>query len=90
MPGNNTAAASATVLLPPVIPVHNLSVTASNVSLKLISLSGLSYTLEYKNALSDPAWLPLLPPTLGSGSTITLLDTNPPTGPSRFYRLSCQ
>ena len=90
VPGNNTATASATVLLPPIIPVHNLSVTASNVSLKLISLSGLSYTLEYKNALSDPAWLPLLPPTLGSGGTITLVDTNSPSGPSRFYRLSCQ
>jgi hypothetical protein len=58
--------------------------------LTLHSVSGLSYTLEYKNALNDPAWLSLLPPTLGSGGTITLVDTNPPSGHSRFYRLSCQ
>ncbi len=90
VPGNNTATASATVLLPPTIPVNGLSVTASNVCLSLNGVSGLSYTLEYKNALSDPAWMPLLPPTLGTGGTITLLDTNPPSGPSRFYRLSCQ
>jgi hypothetical protein len=31
-----------------------------------------------------------VPPTLGSGGTITLVDTNSPSGPSRFYRLSCQ
>ena len=90
VPGNNTTTASATVLLPPTIPVNNLSVTASNVSLTLNSVSGVSYTLEYKTALNDAAWLPLLPPTLGTGRTMTLLDTNPPSGPSRFYRLSCQ
>jgi len=89
-PANNTATASATVLLPPTIPVNTLSVTTSNVSLSLYGVPGLNYTLEYKNALSDPAWLPLLPPTRGIGGTITLLDTNPPSGPSRFYRLSCQ
>jgi uncharacterized repeat protein (TIGR01451 family) len=90
VPTNNTATASATVLLPPTIPVNNLSLTASNVSLTLDSVSGLSYTLEYKNALSDPAWLPLLPPTLGGGGTITLVDTSPPSGLSRFYRLQVQ
>ena len=68
-PANNTATASTTVLVPPTIPVNTLSVTASNVSLSLYSVPGLNYTLEYKNALSDPAWLPLLPPTRGIGGT---------------------
>ena len=89
-PGNNAATASAVVLVPPTISSDNLSVTASNASLWLNSVSGINYTLEYKNALSDLAWLTLLPPTLGTGAAITLLDTNPPSGPSRFYRVSCQ
>ena len=89
-PGNNTATALATVLMPPTIPLNNLSVTASNVSLLVNSLAGVNYTLEYKSALSDPAWVPLLPPTPGTGGPITLLDPNPPSDSSRFYRLSCQ
>ena len=89
-PGNNSATTSAVVLVPPTLTLNSLSVTASNISVQLPSVSGVYYTLEYRNALGDPAWLPLLPPILGNGGTITLLDTNAPSGPSRFYRVSCE
>jgi hypothetical protein len=44
--------------------------------------------VEYKDALSDPVWLPLQI-VLGDGTTKTVVDIN--TGrPRRFYRLSMQ
>lgn len=88
-PGNNTATAIATVVVPPTIQLGSLG-PGQNVSFSLTSAAGASYTLQYKNTLSDPAWLPIVPPTPGTGGLITLLDTNPPSGPSRFYRVSCQ
>ena len=81
-PANNTATASTTVLVPPTIPVNTLSVTASNVSLSLYSVPGLNYTLEYKNALSDPAWLPLLPPTRASAVRLRCWTQTRPPAPA--------
>jgi hypothetical protein len=50
---------------------------------------GVNYTLQYKNFLTDPSWTAIAPPVAGTGLTITLQDTNTPTLPSRFYRVSC-
>ena len=74
---------------PPTIHVPNVSITATNVSVALTSVAGVNYTLQFKNALTDPAWTSLLPVVPGNGGVITLLDPNPPSGRSRFYRLSC-
>ena len=87
--GNNTATVAATVVVPPTIPLGSLSL-GQNVSFSLNSVTGVSYTLQYKNALSDPVWLAVPPPAPGTGGPLILLDTNPPAGPSRFYRAICQ
>jgi hypothetical protein len=50
---------------------------------------GSTYTLQYKNALSDTAWTDLLPSTNGTGNPILLRDTNA-AGPRRFYRIRSQ
>jgi len=63
-------------------------VTGSNVSFSLSSITGLNYTLQYKNSLTDPTWTLLLPSVPGGG-VIQLIDTNPPALPSRFYRVLC-
>jgi hypothetical protein len=49
--------------------------------------SGRTYQVEYKNALTDPEWLPLGSPILAAGDTLTV-DEDLTDQPQRFYRLS--
>jgi len=58
-------------------------------TISLNSVTGTSYTLEYKDALADPAWNPIAPSALGTGGELLLRDTNAP-GSSRFYRVQAQ
>jgi hypothetical protein len=53
---------------------------------------GKTYQLEWTDSLASPvSWTPVLSaPVPGTGLPITLSDTNPPTAPSRFYRISSQ
>jgi hypothetical protein len=80
-------AASAAQLIP-VLPPVGLSVSGTSVAVSLQSETGLNYTLQYKDALADPAWIPVLPSVAGTGGTIILTDPAPsPSG--RLYRVSC-
>jgi len=49
------------------------------------TMNGKSYTLQFKNALSDTNWI-LLPAVTGDGGTKILTDPAPTT-PQRFYRV---
>jgi hypothetical protein len=49
------------------------------------SVGGLSHTLEYKNALSEPNWKPLTS-TMGTGEALELTDPAPPAEP-RYYHI---
>jgi len=82
----NSTPATLTVLVSPLITTT--TVVRPNVSLSFPSLTGLNYTLQYKNLLSDSNWTTLTPSTPGTGATLTLHDTNalPAT---RFYRILC-
>ena len=53
------------------------------------SLSGLTYTLVYKNALTDATWTPILPASTGTGGIVNLIDPNA-SGTKRFYRVLTQ
>jgi hypothetical protein len=53
------------------------------------SVTGVTYTLEYKNTLSDGIWTSLMPGTAGTGSPLLLTDPNPPPG-QRFYRVRAE
>jgi hypothetical protein len=76
--------------VPPFIQLNGYGSSGTNVSVSLTSVPGLSYTLEYKNSLSDSTWLPILPPISGTGNVIVLIDTNTTPVPSRFFRVSAQ
>jgi hypothetical protein len=57
------------------------------VRLAFLVESGRTYQVEYKNALTDPDWLPLGSPIPVAGDTLTVDDDL--TGqPQRFYRLT--
>lgn len=77
-----------TVLIAPTIQLGGIGANGTNVSISVNSVSGLNYRLEYKNSLTDPVWTPIAPPALGTGNSISLVDTNTPLTPTRFYRVS--
>jgi hypothetical protein len=77
------------VLVAPTINFSASALTATNVSMSVNSVTGLNYTLQYKNNLTDATWISLLPSVVGNGSGILLIDTNNPVLPSRFYRVLC-
>ncbi len=75
------------VLVSPAITTINLSRTGA--SLSFASGTGLLYTLEYKNALTNPTWTALPPSATGTGAPLVLRDTNAPVA-RRFYRVRCE
>ena len=86
---NNGSATSANVMsvtMPPTIAAAGLAVTPGNGLLISVNTSmGMTYSLAYKNALTDPAWTILPSTTLtGTGGVITLQDPAPKQA-QRFY-----
>jgi len=55
-------------------------------AMSCVSQNGFTYTLEFKNALSDPAWTAVLPGVSGNGGVLNLTDPTA-TNSSRFYRI---
>jgi hypothetical protein len=80
-----SSVASLTVLPTGTIISISLSVGAE-VSITFPSVAGVSYALEYKDSLDDPAWTALPPATTATGSVLVLQDTNTPTA-GRYYRV---
>jgi len=77
-------------MLVPVIPAVSLTAALSGGSI-LISFptqTGFSYTVSYKNNLTDPGWTPLGASVAGDGTIKTMTDS--PNNSHRFYQLSFQ
>ncbi|HEX3800769.1 MAG TPA: immunoglobulin domain-containing protein [Verrucomicrobiae bacterium] len=83
---NLAGAATATAQLIATLPPLNITATNGAINISLPSQPGLTYTLLYKDNLTDPAWTPLssIP---GTGDPITLQDPSPSTT-ARFYRVT--
>jgi uncharacterized repeat protein (TIGR01451 family) len=82
-----SAVAQLIILLPPSIAIDPANVSATNVGISLASVSGLTYTLQYKNSLQDSMWTDIPPSVPGTGGVLLLQDTNGSVLPSRFYRV---
>jgi uncharacterized repeat protein (TIGR01451 family) len=68
-----------------IVPGSVTFTASGGLSLSVNSVPGLSYSLEYKNFLTDPAWTILPASTVtGTGGVITLQDSSPPQT-QRFY-----
>jgi hypothetical protein len=57
-------------------------------SISFPSVSGLNYTLEYKDSLEEVDWRPIQPSLAGTGGLLVLQDTNA-ISQTRFYRVRC-
>jgi fibronectin type 3 domain-containing protein len=75
--------------LPPQPIITNLGFGgAGQFNLSFVAQVGVSYRIEYKNDLSDPAWT-LLTTVMGAGATANISDPGATTN-RRFYRVRTQ
>ena len=77
--------AQLTVLPPPAFQLSSVGFSQGVFSVSLQSVTNRSYTLQYKNSLTDSNWIPILPPIPGTGGLLILQDTNAVPSPARFY-----
>ena len=76
------------VPLAPLSPAITAAVSGSNIQLSFPTQTGFSYTMYYKNNLTDSGWTQLGSPVTGNGSVQSVSDS---LGQSqRFYRLGVQ
>ena len=61
------------------------SCTGTNVNISFMTQSRYSYQVQYKNKLTDPAWIPTGFPVRGNNSLQSVLDL--PAQTTRFYRV---
>ena len=79
------------VPLTPLSPVITASVSGSNIQLSFPTQIGFSYTMYYKNNLTDPSWTQLGSPVPGNGAIESVTDSNILLSQNhRFYRLTIQ
>lgn len=81
-----SAAANLRILAPPIIT--EISRTGASASVSFTTESGVTYTVEYKNAVTDPAW-EFLSPVIGTGSVMTVIDAMAAM-PARVYRVRAE
>jgi hypothetical protein len=75
------------ILVPPMLTFGGSSLTPTNISVSLSSITGLNYALQYKDSLTDALWTTIPPVSIGTGGAMTLYDTNVMQFSSRFYRV---
>lgn len=68
--------------------VKSLNTTSNGVTISWTSVVGLNYQLQYKNALSDPAWNTLPNSATGTGNTISMTDSTVGANQARYYRVT--
>jgi hypothetical protein len=87
-PTNNVVTHSFVVTIRPALALQ-ITRLGSLVVVSFDTTPGESYTLEYKNSLSDSSWTPLGSARPGTGSTLTISDELF-AATSRFYRVRIQ
>ncbi|MBI3850323.1 MAG: hypothetical protein HY298_08550 [Verrucomicrobia bacterium] len=73
------------ILPPPPLQITEFSWSGDAFSLNVVATAGKSYTLEYKDSLSELTWKPIMTVSCG-GCLLTLTDPSA-TMPQRFYRV---
>jgi YVTN family beta-propeller protein len=68
--------------------VNALTTTSNGLTISWASVAGLNYQLQYKNALSDPAWNTLPNSIAGTGNTISMTDNTVGANQARYYRVT--
>jgi len=64
----------------------NASFSADTFTFSFLTITGSTYTVDYKDSLIDLAWI-FLQSVAGDGGTVTVTNTAPPELATRFYRV---
>lgn len=65
--------------------LFNVVRSGTNLTISFQTITGIDYTLEYKNDLNQPTWIPIA--TVNGNGTVRML-TDPSTkAPQRFYHV---
>ena len=74
----------------PMMPLMSASPTiaGSNFMFTFATLTGKTYTVQFKDSLAETNWQTLAPTVSGNGGNRSF--TNAPPSPARFYRLLIQ
>lgn len=70
--------------------ISSTTKTATSCTVSWASQTGVTYRVQWKNALTDPTWQTIVPDIAGTGSTINWIDNGSQTGglpATRFYRV---
>lgn len=68
--------------------VQSAAATSNGPALNWTSVLGLTYQLQYKNDLADPAWTTLPQSMAGTGNSISMIDNTLGTNRARYYRVT--
>jgi hypothetical protein len=70
------------------LPVLSLAQAGTNVAFSFLTITGKTYTVEYKDFLDPAAWFPLL--TISGDGTTNAFTNSTQFSSQRFYRLNVQ
>jgi hypothetical protein len=68
--------------------IKTVSANSNGLAFSWTSVVGLSYQVQYKNALSDPAWSTFPTNIAGTGNPISMVDSTFNTNYARYYRVT--
>ena len=74
------------MLVSAVPTIASIGVSGPNINISFPTVSGLNYTVYWKNDLTDATWTPLASPVSGNGTVMSVNDSL--TQNHRFYRLA--
>ena len=96
--GERYLVVAATVPPVPVLPASAVTFSNGAPTFTFGTTNGYKYRLDYKNALRDATWQPVIAPPnfpgpngwspTSTGAPMTITDTNTAGQPRRFYRLA--
>jgi hypothetical protein len=68
--------------------ISAINVTENGPAITWNSVSGTSYSVFYKDKLSDSLWTPIPGSLLAGGNSLNWVDANASASPQRFYRIA--
>lgn len=73
----------------PALSIASITKSGNTAAVSFVSINSRNHTLEFKNALTNANWTPILPGLPGNGNPLTLTDPAA-TNATRFYRVHAQ
>lgn len=87
---NNSSSIVVNGFVPPQVTSPTYNAGAGTFSVSVPTVTGASYTLLYKDALTDPTWTPVAGGPVPGNDSVKVLADPGPLPPTRFYKISVE